>query len=84
MTKSEKFKQVFGIYAEEFWAKPEREMLEWIAEEAEERTAKVTNIEFVQTNGYAVGTYLGDCECGHKAISWNKYCPSCGAKLEWE
>ena len=79
MNKSENFKQVFGIYAEEFWAKPEREMLEWIAEEAEERTAKVENIE----DPAGLGAY-GDCsECGGEVTEQYTYCPNCGAKLDW-
>ena len=40
MNNSDKFLEVFGIYAEEFWAKPEQEMLEWINGEIEQ-TAKV-------------------------------------------
>lgn len=36
MNNSEKFKQIFGIYAEEFWAKPEQEMLEWISKPSNE------------------------------------------------
>ena len=70
MNKSEKFRQVFGIYAEEFWAKPEREMLEWIAEEAEERTAKVDGNRCT-----ACDNHIRPCM---------RYCDHCGARLEWE
>lgn len=34
MTNAELFKKIFGIYAEEFWAYPKEEMLDWIASEA--------------------------------------------------
>jgi len=34
MTNSEKFQKVFGYYATEMWAKPEKEFLEWINSEA--------------------------------------------------
>ena len=37
MTNAEKFKKVFGYYATEMWAKPEKEFLEWINAEALEQ-----------------------------------------------
>jgi len=36
MTNADKFKAVFGIYSEEFWAKPEQDMLSWINSEYQE------------------------------------------------
>lgn len=36
MTNADKFKAVFGIYSEEFWAKPEGDMLNWISSEYQE------------------------------------------------
>lgn len=36
MTNAEKFKQMFGIYSEEFWSMSEKEMLEFINAEYEE------------------------------------------------
>ena len=30
MNNSEKFREVFGIYATELWAKPEKDFLEWL------------------------------------------------------
>ena len=30
MNNAEKFKEVFGIYATELWAKPEKDFLEWL------------------------------------------------------
>lgn len=32
MTNAEKFKEIFGIYATEFWAKSEKDMLNWLNE----------------------------------------------------
>lgn len=60
MNNSEKFKKVFGIYAEEFWAKPEKEMLEWIAEEAEEQTEP--EVIYCRDCKYAHMTYGGECK----------------------
>ena len=34
MTNDEKFQKVFGYYASEMWAKPEKEFLEWANSEA--------------------------------------------------
>ena len=86
MNNSEKFKQVFGIYAEEFWAKPEREMLEWIAEEAEERTAKVVehDASITDTDGYKYhrSEYLCGA-CKKKVIDGDMYCSHCGCRLDW-
>ena len=36
MTNADKFKTVFGMYSEEFWAKPEQDMLSWINSEYQE------------------------------------------------
>ena len=41
MTNADKFKTVFGIYSEEFWAKPENDMLNWINSEYQEPKSKV-------------------------------------------
>ena len=36
MTNAAKFKQVFGFYATELWAKPEKEFLEWLNAEPDD------------------------------------------------
>ena len=83
MNNSEKFKKVFGIYAEEFWAKPEKEMLDWIAEETEPERKRgywvpVTNgrggFECDQCHNYAPSYQNGD-----EYLSY--YCPNCGAEM---
>jgi len=35
MNNAEKFKQLFGIYATELWAMPEKDFLEWLNEKAQ-------------------------------------------------
>ena len=36
MTNADKFKGIFGLYATEIWAKPEKEFLEWLNEDVPE------------------------------------------------
>ena len=43
MTNSEKFKQLFGIYATELWAMPEEKFLEWLNAEALEQQERDSN-----------------------------------------
>ena len=40
MTNAELFKKIFGIYAEEFWAYPKEEMLDWINSDAPDTDAE--------------------------------------------
>lgn len=40
MNNADKFLQVFGIYATELWAKPEKEFLEWLNASAEPERKK--------------------------------------------
>lgn len=43
MTNAERFKQTFGLYATELWAKPEKEFLEWLnADHFRDDTKKIT------------------------------------------
>lgn len=46
-----------------------------------ERIAKVERCSFGETLTY---DFDGQCECGKWVDSLWGYCPSCGAKLEWE
>lgn len=44
------------------------------------RTAKVKNIAYIR--GYPPE---GECSnCGYDVVDDGEYCPSCGARLEWE
>ena len=44
MTNADKFKDVFGMYSEEFWAKQERDMLNWINSEYQEHQTNADRI----------------------------------------
>ena len=46
-----------------------------------ERTAKVKRYSFGETLTY---DFDGQCECGKWVDALWDYCPSCGARLEWE
>lgn len=35
MTNADKFKSIFGLYATELWAKPEKDFIEWLNADAE-------------------------------------------------
>lgn len=48
-----------------------------------ERTAKVSNQIFNNSNPYIVGAWIGSCECGELVSKSSKYCHMCGAKLDW-
>lgn len=48
-----------------------------------ERTAKVSNQIFNNSNPYTVGAWIGTCECGELVSNSSKYCHMCGAKLDW-
>lgn len=50
MINADKFEQVFGIYATELWAKPEKEFLEWLNSEAQE--VKDTSITSAERTGW--------------------------------
>lgn len=72
MTNAEKFQKVFGYYATEMWAKPEKEFLEWINEEALEQEPSIRckdcrHIElkdFVRaTCKYRTGEVMPDSYC---------------------
>ena len=51
--------------------------------EPKERTAKVSNQIFNNSNPYTVGAWIGTCECGELVSYSSKYCHMCGAKLDW-
>ena len=48
-----------------------------------ERTTKVGNQIFNNSNPYTVGAWIGTCECGELVSYSSKYCHMCGAKLDW-
>jgi predicted Zn-ribbon and HTH transcriptional regulator len=77
MNKAEKFREVFGIYAEEFWAMSEKEMLEWIAEEAEpeRKTGKCETVGFLTCQ-------CSECGAQFHELEYTSFCPNCGVKWE--
>ena len=91
MTNADKFKTVFGIYSEEFWAKSKNDMLNWINSEYQELKTKadVQPVKHGRWNGYetcsvcgASKSYFFYCtETGDWDGDWN-YCPNCGAKMD--
>lgn len=65
MTNADKFKTVFGMYSEEFWAKPEQDMLNWINSEYQEPQ---TNAERIRSmTDEELGKLLN--EFGHCPLS---------------
>ena len=72
MINADKFEQVFGIYATELWAKPEKEFLEWLNGEAQEvKDVSIPSAErighWVKVRGYSTpgGDPVWRCsECG--------------------
>ena len=83
MNNSEKFKKVFGIYAEEFWAKPEKEMLDWIAEETKSDRKKGKWIFHIDDLFPEESTQ--ECSVCHEEesikIQNDNFCPNCGAEM---
>lgn len=86
----ELFKKIFGLYATELWAKPEKEFLEWLNAKAE-KEVKTMQVE-LEADGYADGELVydyGKCpECGWEFEEGDKdweepYCCHCGQKLKW-
>lgn len=64
MTNADKFKEIFGLYATELWAKPEKEFLEWLNEDVPEtnvggmisRQTAIDKLEpWLKVKGYSEG-----------------------------
>ena len=89
MTNADKFKIVFDMYSEEFWAKPEEDMLNWINSEYQEPTSKVDIqpvkhgrwIQLTQDEEYIA---LKCSLCGEISCCCGTYCPDCGARMDGE
>lgn len=43
MNNAEKFRDVFGFYATELWAMPEKDFLKWLNDECEEEKENTNN-----------------------------------------
>ena len=59
MTNADKFKSIFGLYATELWAKPEKDFLEWLNADAE----LFGNSELMDCSDCV--EHGGDWECDH-------------------
>lgn len=87
MTNAELFKMVFGIYAEEFWAYPKEEMLDWLTSDTPSTNMSVLEArrkrkkgKWVFIGGYG---YQFRCSvCYTRAEYRTKFCPKCGAQME--
>lgn len=82
MTNSERFRNIFGVYATEIWALPEEEFLQWFNSE-EQKTGKWIEVDDFYNR------IRGRCsECGLESHMYEDdvvgmdYCPNCGARLE--
>ena len=80
MTNADKFKAVFGIYSEEFWAKPEGDMLNWINSEYQEPTSKADVQPVVRCKDCARRPYFDppESEANCDIVfpdGWNSLCP---------
>lgn len=74
MTNAEKFQSVFGIYATELWAKPEKDFLIWLNSEA---TNELTG-EWIYDPVPGFGeVYCSNCK--NHVYDPDDYCPCCGS-----
>ena len=66
MNNAELFKKVFGIYAEEFWAYPKDEMLNWLTYDATDTNAG--DLIRRQAAIEAVRSYYDECDEDERSI----------------
>ena len=93
MNNAEKFKKQFNLYATELWAMSEENFVIWLNSEYEEPLSPVKREikSYVltppkdTTNTFDTRTVWWDeCEnCSTKVQPSWRYCPHCGAKLDW-
>ena len=57
MTNADKFKEIFGIYATELWAKPEEELLAWLNADVPD-----TNVGDTISRQAAIDKFIDDLE----------------------
>ena len=89
MTNGEKFKDLFGLYATEVWAMPEKDFLEWLntpttaAEPIKHGRWLYREEHFAFEKEPRITA--GCSECGHSMYSKHdtlNYCPNCGARMD--
>lgn len=75
MTNSERFRNIFGVYATEIWALPEEEFLQWLNSEEQNVGEWITNL-------YAYGENRYECnQCHNTALHCYDFCPNCGTNM---
>ena len=91
MTNADKFQQVFGIYATELWAKPEKEFLEWLnaSAEPERKKGKWMLCNNQRREDMLNDNYMYTCtNCLHSDLHSKSvvvpYCWYCGADMRGE
>ena len=90
MEAAEKFKEVFGIYATELWAMPEKEFLNWL--NTEHPDIKIGKWDFIGDNLFRCtncgAVYLSDTlERLRQKLDdpiFPRFCPDCGEKKQVE
>lgn len=86
MTNGERFKDLFGLYATEVWAMPEKDFLEWLntlttaAEPIKHgRWVPVTN----GRGGFECSVCTNYAPSYRDGVEWlSRFCPNCGAKMD--
>ncbi len=75
MTNGEKFNALFGLYATELWAKPEKEFLKWINADASDinvdTTDCVNRLDAIDAAIDAVDEWDGWCDIGRQKRIYN-------------
>ena len=91
MTNAEKFKQIFGLYATELWAKPESEFLKWLQNEyknmPQSRLYNTFDSPMWEFTCRKCGkAYLKETATHYdEALNihyWTSICPECGTENE--
>jgi len=84
MTNADKFKQIFGLYATELWAKPESEFLKWL--NAEYKTPRLPSNVKQFTCRKCGKTYFAETSKQYDEEFgihyWTSICPKCGMENE--
>lgn len=78
MTNREKFKSIFGVYAEEFWAYPKDKMLDWLQYDVPD-----TNVGDMISRQEAINTLNVGAELLRRVLDDTNIVGAERAKYEW-